>query len=158
MSKKLFIDVFQYYTETEAQLTFMEAAGQTTHIFNWDQAKLYAKLIKEEYEEFRRAASRVEKTGAIDPHELTEMIDAAFDLVVVAKGFIHSLGIPIDDLMAHGWESNLNKIDPETGTVRKREDGKVLKPEGWRPPNFAKFNPLLYNYDPDTGEATPVDQ
>jgi predicted HAD superfamily Cof-like phosphohydrolase len=31
------------------------------------------------------------------------------------------------------------KIDPETGKVRKREDGKVLKPEGWQPPQLAQF-------------------
>jgi hypothetical protein len=31
------------------------------------------------------------------------------------------------------------KIDRETGKVRKREDGKVLKPTGWRPP-------VLYPY------------
>jgi hypothetical protein len=30
--------------------------------------------------------------------------------------------------------SNLDKIDPETGTVLKRDDGKVLKPDGWTPP------------------------
>jgi hypothetical protein len=23
--------------------------------------------------------------------------------------------------------------------VKKREDGKILKPEGWKPPDFAKF-------------------
>jgi predicted HAD superfamily Cof-like phosphohydrolase len=32
------------------------------------------------------------------------------------------------------------KVDPETGKVRRREsDGKILKPEGWQPPNMTKF-------------------
>ena len=35
--------------------------------------------------------------------------------------------------------SNLFKIDPVTLKVKKREDGKILKPEGWKPPDFAKF-------------------
>jgi predicted HAD superfamily Cof-like phosphohydrolase len=35
--------------------------------------------------------------------------------------------------------TNFAKIDPVTGKVRKREDGKVLKPEGWEPPQLAKF-------------------
>jgi hypothetical protein len=35
--------------------------------------------------------------------------------------------------------TNFAKIDAVTGKVRKREDGKVLKPEGWSPPNLEPF-------------------
>jgi predicted HAD superfamily Cof-like phosphohydrolase len=35
--------------------------------------------------------------------------------------------------------TNFAKIDHETGKVRKREDGKVLKPLGWTPPNLKPF-------------------
>jgi hypothetical protein len=35
--------------------------------------------------------------------------------------------------------TNFAKIDKETGKVRKREDGKVLKPLGWTPPELAPF-------------------
>jgi hypothetical protein len=35
--------------------------------------------------------------------------------------------------------SNFDKVDAITGRVKKREDGKVLKPEGWEPPRLAKF-------------------
>ena len=35
--------------------------------------------------------------------------------------------------------TNFAKIDPVTGKVRKREDGKVLKPESWQPPNLTPF-------------------
>jgi predicted HAD superfamily Cof-like phosphohydrolase len=41
------------------------------------------------------------------------------------------------------WEevkrSNLDKIDYETGKVIRRADGKILKPEGWTPPNLESF-------------------
>ena len=41
------------------------------------------------------------------------------------------------------WEevmrTNFAKIDPDTGKVRKREDGKVLKPDNWKAPELAKF-------------------
>jgi tripartite-type tricarboxylate transporter receptor subunit TctC len=30
-------------------------------------------------------------------------------------------------------------IDPATGKVQRREDGKVLKPEGWTPPDLKPF-------------------
>jgi hypothetical protein len=36
-------------------------------------------------------------------------------------------------------KTNFAKIDFETGKVRKREDGKVLKPEGWKAPQLAQF-------------------
>jgi predicted HAD superfamily Cof-like phosphohydrolase len=35
--------------------------------------------------------------------------------------------------------TNLAKIDSVTGKVRKRADGKVLKPDGWQPPSLEKF-------------------
>ena len=35
--------------------------------------------------------------------------------------------------------SNLSKINSETGKVIKRDDGKVLKPEGWTPPQLEQF-------------------
>ena len=35
--------------------------------------------------------------------------------------------------------TNFAKIDKDTGKVRKREDGKVLKPIGWVPPKLDSF-------------------
>ena len=43
------------------------------------------------------------------------------------------------DLQLHNMQTNFNKIDKETGKVRKREDGKVLKPIGWTPPELSQF-------------------
>lgn len=144
--------------ETIAQRAFMETGGQTTENFNWQQAQLYARLVEEEYSEFAKAHSRVDKQqGAIDALELTEMIDGAVDLVVVAKGFLLSLGVNPQDVMREVWDTNLAKVGkeldvsgelvrviPVPGVVlKRREDGKLLKPDGWKPPDFAKFNPLL---------------
>jgi hypothetical protein len=36
-------------------------------------------------------------------------------------------------------KTNFAKVDHETGKVRKREDGKVLKPVGWVPPELSPF-------------------
>ena len=35
--------------------------------------------------------------------------------------------------------TNFAKIDRVTGRVRKREDGKVLKPTGWTAPDLRKY-------------------
>jgi predicted HAD superfamily Cof-like phosphohydrolase len=47
---------------------------------------------------------------------------------------------------AHGegaWDevmrTNFAKIDTSTGKVKKRSDGKVLKPENWLPPKLDSF-------------------
>lgn len=130
--------------EDAQQAKFMKAAGQLDSpvTFNWAQAKLYARLVEEEFGEFALAAKRVDKQqGAIDALELTEMIDGAADLIVVAKGFLLSLGIDPADVMKEVWRSNLSKVID--GKLQKRDDGKVLKPVGWTAPNFSQFNPLL---------------
>ena len=35
--------------------------------------------------------------------------------------------------------TNFAKIDPATGLVHKREDGKVIKPQGWQPPDLKPY-------------------
>ena len=35
--------------------------------------------------------------------------------------------------------TNFAKNDKKTGKVIKREDGKVLKPDGWTPPDLKDF-------------------
>lgn len=109
---------------------FMQAAGQTTDSHNEEQARLYHKLIIEEYKEY--LAARLAKND-------TETIDACFDMIWVIVGFMASKGWDMDGIWDEGSLSNLRKIDKETGKVLKREDGKVLKPEGWKKPDFSKF-------------------
>jgi predicted HAD superfamily Cof-like phosphohydrolase len=45
--------------------------------------------------------------------------------------------------VAGAWDevlkSNMAKVDPVTRKVKRREDGKILKPEGWKPPDLSKF-------------------
>ena len=109
------------------QAQFMRACGQTVGQKNREQFELYMELIREEFQELQDA----------DTHE--QVFDALLDLIVVCIGAGHSAGYP----MEAGWDavvvSNLRKIDPTTGQVLRREDGKIVKPEGWRPPNLARL-------------------
>lgn len=109
---------------------FMRAAGQTVNTDNKDQARLYQKLIGEEYEEF---------LDAIAVSDDVETLDACFDLIWVTIGYMKSRGWNCSAAWQEGTDSNLAKIDPNTKTVLKRADGKVLKPSDWKPPNFGKF-------------------
>jgi predicted HAD superfamily Cof-like phosphohydrolase len=58
---------------------------------------------------------------------------------VVTIGAIHSAGFDGEGAWREVMATNFAKIDRETGKVRKREDGKVLKPVGWVAPNMVPF-------------------
>jgi predicted HAD superfamily Cof-like phosphohydrolase len=112
------------------QEKFMKACDQTVEGFNNEQFSLYLNLIKEEYDELFVANNE-------DDRE--EMLDALIDILVVTIGAIHSAGFDAEGAWKEVMMTNFAKIDKETGKVRKREDGKVLKPTGWVPPNLTKF-------------------
>lgn len=112
---------------------FLSACGQHTPNVpspQNDLSKLYEKLIIEEYNEFR---------DALAAQDDAEQLDACFDMMWVIIGYMKARGWDCENAWDEGAKSNLSKIDPTTGKVIRREDGKILKPEGWKPPNFAKF-------------------
>ena len=106
---------------------FMLASGQTTGIENVDQYKLYYSLIKEEVQELDDSSTREDD------------VDALIDIMVVTIGALHSIGVDIEGAWKEVHGSNMAKIDPSTGKVIRREDGKILKPEGWQPPNLKQY-------------------
>jgi predicted HAD superfamily Cof-like phosphohydrolase len=112
------------------QATFMRACDQTVGEFNVAQFNLYTKLIEEEFKELKVAVDNVDEL---------ETLDALIDILVVTVGAIHSIGADGEGAWREVMRSNLSKIDRETGKVRKREDGKVLKPVNYSPPDLKPF-------------------
>ncbi len=112
------------------QEKFMRACDQTVEDYNHGQVALYANLIKEEIDEFNEAYAK---------YDHVEMLDALIDILVVTTGAIHSMGADAEGAWKEVMQTNFAKIDSETGKVRKREDGKVLKPLGWVPPDLGSF-------------------
>jgi predicted HAD superfamily Cof-like phosphohydrolase len=112
------------------QEKFMQACDQTVDVFNADQFNMYLKLIEEETGELG---------DAIAAHDKVETLDALIDILVVTIGAIHSAGFDAEGAWKEVMRTNFAKIDSETGKVRKREDGKVLKPEGWTAPVLEPF-------------------
>lgn len=112
------------------QEKFMRACDQTVGEFNNEQFTLYLNLIKEEYNELFVANNE-------DDRE--EMLDALIDILVVTIGAIHSAGFDAEGAWREVMATNFAKIDRETSKVRKREDGKVLKPVGWTAPNLSPY-------------------
>lgn len=112
------------------QRKFMRACGQTTDEYNEDQFLMYCDLVREESEELINAMAEGDEV---------EQLDALIDIMVVAAGALHSLGVDADGAWKEVMRSNFAKVDPRTGKVTRREDGKVLKPADWEPPRLRGF-------------------
>ncbi len=113
------------------QAKFMQACDQTTgDSINEEQYTMYRKLIAEEVAELHEA---------IENDDRVEQLDALIDILVVTIGALHSMGADAEGAWKEVLRTNLAKIDPDTGQVIKRDDGKVLKPEGWQPPQLAGY-------------------
>jgi len=112
------------------QEKFMKACDQTTDNVNVDQFALYVKLINEECNEL---------IEAITANDHVETLDALVDILVVTIGAVHSMGADAEGAWKEVMRTNFAKINKDTGKVEKREDGKVLKPDGWTPPDLEPF-------------------
>ena len=111
------------------QEKFMKACDQSVGEFNKDQFTMYVKLIAEESQEL---------IDAITASDAVETLDALTDILVVTIGAIHSMGADAEGAWKEVMMTNFAKIG-EDGKVRKREDGKVLKPQGWTPPDLKPY-------------------
>lgn len=112
------------------QEKFMRACDQTTDVWNQEQFDLYVKLIREEVKELEEAIASGDRV---------EILDALEDIMVVTAGAVHSAGFDGEGGWKEVMSTNFAKIDKETGKVRKREDGKVLKPLNWQPPQLSEY-------------------
>ena len=111
------------------QEKFMRACDQSVDRFDEKQFAMYVNLISEEYQELLEATLS---------NDQVETLDALIDILVVTIGAIHSAGFDGESAWKEVMSTNFAKIEAN-GKVRKREDGKVLKPQGWEPPNLKPF-------------------
>ena len=108
--------------------TFATACDQPASPENY---KMYLGLIDEEYGEL---------VDAVDADDKVEQLDALVDILVVTMGAIRAAGWDGEAAWREVMDTNFAKIDATTGKVIKREDGKVLKPEGWQLLNYRSLS------------------
>ena len=89
-----------------------------------------ARLIDEELAEYRQAVS----SG-----DVVQVADALSDLMYVLLGtyLAHGLQRHAEALFDEVHRSNMSKLD-ENGRPVLREDGKILKPSSWSPPQLGE--------------------
>ena len=120
-------------TNFEKVKTFMKTFGQEVKeksSFSSDKInELRFNLIKEELEELRIA---------IDTKNLVEVADALTDILYVAYGAGHALGINLDKCFDEVQQSNMSKLD-DYGNPIYNDSGKVMKGPKYFKPDLSKF-------------------
>lgn len=105
---------------------------------------LRVRLIQEEFEEFCTAVYGkevwvtvdVQPSSTVAKPDIVEAADALADMVYVIAGAALVYGVDLDAVFDVVHKSNMAKLGPD-GKPIYREDGKVMKPEGWTPPDVA---------------------
>lgn len=88
-----------------------------------DRIELRKKLLREEVEEF---------CDALDEGNIAHAAKELADILYVAYGAGHEIGVDPEYVMELVHENNMTKVWDD-GTVHYREDGKVLKPDNFKP-------------------------
>ena len=120
--------VYRIYNMLSEIDMFSLAIKEVAKSQKFEQAALYMKLIVEEYKELMHAWNET---------DIIEIADACADLKWVIEGLEHSLGIPQQAVWDEVARSNMSKM--VDGKLIKREDGKVLKPDTFVPPNIKQI-------------------
>jgi hypothetical protein len=81
--------------------------------------------------------------NAINPKSVMVPEDVVYSAATVFCNELAQFCICLGMSVHQGWaevrRSNMSKLDPETGVAIKREDGKILKPASYSPPNLKPF-------------------
>lgn len=112
---------------------FKNAVALYTHLIDEECNKELRANVLDQLINPRNIGARPESTKAI----LTLLADDIGDTLYVVCGLANTLGLwPIlDAVYAEIHRANMTKaVD---GKIIRRADGKILKPEGWTPPNIA---------------------
>jgi len=115
----MFKDVMDFHK------AFGQKVGDKPELPDINERGLRMKLLREEFEEYMEAE---------EENDLVEIADALADLIYIACGTAVSYGIPLDKIYDEVHRSNMSKL--VNGKPIYREDGKVMKPEGWSPPDI----------------------
>ena len=116
-------------------VAFDQPLGKCGEPVSAEDLNLAAVLIKEEVQkEFYPAFNAWCQSQSIE--NLTAMVDGAIDSIYVILWLLHKAGVPVNQCWQEVQRSNMAKLLPDGTYVKNPETGKVMKPEGWTPPNL----------------------
>lgn len=109
----------------EFQTAVGQNVGQVPAFPDPAERELRIRLLKEEYEEYIQGECK---------NDLENIAKELADIIYIVCGTAASYGIPLDKVFDEVHKSNMTKL--VDGKPIRREDGKILKPEGWQPPDI----------------------
>lgn len=110
-----------------------------------DRMRLRLSLVTEEFSEFLESALGAEAVKPLKDKlkalisdaplqvDLVKLVDAMADMDYVVEGTRLECGVDGGPVAEEVHRSNMAKFGPGS---RRREDGKVLKPPDWKPPDI----------------------
>jgi predicted HAD superfamily Cof-like phosphohydrolase len=120
MNRTMFEKVIDFHT------AFGQRIGSRPSLPDMNERSLRMKLLQEEMREYSEAEG---------DDNIVEIADALADIIYIACGTAVSYGIPLDEVYNEVHRSNMAKL--VDGKVLRRDDGKIIKPEGWTSPDIA---------------------
>ena len=105
-----------------------------------ERVRLRAKLIDEECQEVLSAMfADWRRDREIDQSrvevDMLGVADGLADLIYVVIGAALEFGIPLERVWEEVQDANMRKVAAD-GRIRRRSDGKLLKPDDWQPPDI----------------------
>ncbi len=122
----------------EDQRLFMNVSGQKA---GTGSANLYRDLITEEFIELQEAWGKYKNDRTSCAHT-AEVADACMDMIYVISGLMHSMGLEPQEFWDEVQRSNMSKFSQLADgsySVTRRDDGKILKPATYSPPNLTSI-------------------
>ena len=110
-----------------------QAAAIRPTVPGFDVLEMRLRLIVEELDEYREATRRALAADTEEKRQsaFVAVADALADLHYVVAGAGIVWGLPMREVADVVHRANMRKLGPG---VQVREDGKILKPAGWTPP------------------------
>lgn len=78
----------------------------------------------------------IEQNMCCEPVRIAEQADALVDCYYYSLNAAAKKGVNISKIFQLVHKANMDKRDPITGKFIKREDGKIIKPQGWKAPDI----------------------
>lgn len=120
------VDMFN--SVKDFHVAFGQLVGEIPKFPDKETRDLRKKLLTEEFKEYIIGE---------DNNDLENVAKELADIIYIVCGTAVSYGISLDKVFAEVHRSNMDKL--VDGKVIYRDDGKVLKPDGWQPPNIKQF-------------------
>lgn len=124
-----FIDKHELVAHFRTTQQALEIASSNEAVQGFSLRSLRIRLLLEEVAEYLEAELSEDLEG---------IADALTDIHYIAAGTEVAYGIPGEEIFNHVHANNMSKLGP-AGVPIYRTDGKVLKPDGWVPPQIKQF-------------------